>query len=999
MSIDNIRVVSGDKIPSPGKVTPWNYHHMRITFDKVDILDAKPQESDYSSLNKKMEGRSCMVYIHRINSIIGKNDRYFGTICQDRTFEIAGGFKSKPSGTKTSYGAIITNMFFGDDNYNALHPDDVKLYEEVEEGLDDGMRRGGIYYKSSMTNDYYGESEIEGKGIFNTLLDNIDCLGQKDFPNIQSRSYLGTLKKYNEDKDIYGGACALCYYIEDSLVTVVKDETTSSSSSSTDSEQKKKVLHENCLTFEIGKGGDRGNKASGEPDETYPDGDIQVTIFAKSNEMELVVNDSRRTVSFPKVTDEDNPNNCVDVGNNKLADYLILYPSYYGICFRNSMGKIGGGRFNSKQDTSNVQEVILNGDSKSPLDPWSDIRIYEYDSDSGEAKKPYTDSMRKYLSRNEGHDMEFFPKILHETKSKEDLRLRVGKGNKMYIYESPQVLFKGCVGRFGLARVVFFNHLVFTMYFKGIYVENINSYKNKSDSSKEFYYLAYPVVHYDKVMNGKAKLRGMNKYGAKCIRAVPVCSSKSKRETIYKVEVDVAVNKSEKGKENNATSYELLRSPIEVLGIELVLVRKEFQFTHLKGNGTFMFCNNGVGSWIRPQYSGARQKQLENSKKYMDLITGVNVTVGVDGVSGTMELDGYPIGQGIAIVKQSQSVGEVDLGVSGSGSIFSGYGLEASTSGTEGNYAISVKLEGVQRKMSDMNLVCAPFWDGDRLEAICLYFEQYMNLKLKMIDHTVHSISGAKNVSSNPFSSSGTWVSKNEYVTSANAGGVEAFRVPRSFHWESPAVNFKTGTSCLEALNKLAELTGCQFCVGPDGVGYFYELNKFGYPYFVDNQSKASVAKFDPPSIVSVNVAPIYDNWYNSIATFGFIRKGQKKTAEESPSFDNVIPGVEYTKTTSSLFPWSRFNVGVESGFLTKDQLAQIHDTRVKFSGAERGQGSITVLGNNQVTHMYQVIKVCGVYFFVTQISHSIDVGRKLWTTSYQIVYLDIGEETFDPWA
>jgi hypothetical protein len=42
-----------------------------------------------------------------------------------------------------------------------------------------------------------------------------------------------------------------------------------------------------------------------------------------------------------------------------------------------------------------------------------------------------------------------------------------------------------------------------------------------------------------------------------------------------------------------------------------------------------------------------------------------------------------------------------------------------------------------------MKLVCAPFWDGDRLEAICAYFKHYLKVNLKMVNYECNDIKNA----------------------------------------------------------------------------------------------------------------------------------------------------------------------------------------------------------------------------------------------------------------
>jgi len=62
--------------------------------------------------------------------------------------------------------------------------------------------------------------------------------------------------------------------------------------------------------------------------------------------------------------------------------------------------------------------------------------------------------------------------------------------------------------------------------------------------------------------------------------------------------------------------------------------------------------------------------------------------------------------------------------------------------------------------------------------------------------------------------------------------------------------------------------------VGLDGTGYFYELNDFGYPYYVEKQiKKDTVVEIDLADISSISLSPSIINKYNSIATLGFIVK------------------------------------------------------------------------------------------------------------------------------
>ena len=163
-------------------------------------------------------------------------------------------------------------------------------------------------------------------------------------------------------------------------------------------------------------------------------------------------------------------------------------------------------------------------------------------------------------------------------------------------------------------------------------------------------------------------------------------------------------------------------------------------------------------------------------------------------------------------------------------------------------------------------------------------------------------------------------------------------------------------------------------------------------PYYLKNQIRSgNYVTFDVRDIMSFNLSPSLENKYNSIATFGFIRKLTEKSGHDTPK-DNVSPGVFYTLIEpedvlegQAKFPWAKANVGVENGFQTKTELERMHRNRVMFSATDKYQGTLQVMGNTKVTHIYQVIKIGDSYFYVTNISHTIDLERKNWTTSYQV--------------
>jgi hypothetical protein len=113
--------------------------------------------------------------------------------------------------------------------------------------------------------------------------------------------------------------------------------------------------------------------------------------------------------------------------------------------------------------------------------------------------------------------------------------------------------------------------------------------------------------------------------------------------------------------------------------------------------------------------------------------------------------------------------------------------------------------------------------------------------------------------------------------------------------------------------------------VGLDGTGYFYELNDFGYPYYVENQKGGDVVEFDLTDISNISLTPSINNKYNSIATMGFLVKKKDGKIDQDSIAASTEPGIYYTNIKEdskyagkTLFPWTRHNVGMEQGYLTR---------------------------------------------------------------------------------
>lgn len=642
------------------------------------------------------------------------------------------------------------------------------------------------------------------------------------------------------------------------------------------------------------------------------------------------------------------PPHIVKEGNDWNMQPLYMYPLYSGFVISNNATRSGKSSDNGLFiPYSNIKDAIsaikINGVDKSP-------------------------EMTQLISIDE-NEMQFFPTLFQESATPESIRLEVDSANRIKMGNTVSLQWLKSYGRFSYCPIYFHRKVHFTFYFKGEYVE-----EGRLPDSKHIFYpiacanLASGVSHLD--------WSGINGDGASPVEATFVCSDHTLQESIYKVEIKMNADMPQ-------------RYPIEIFGCVKVNSRSEHPYTTKNGNGEFVFANQ-----FQPQFSWLHSNRYSDSgKNYLDLMTELSVQMSLDSVGGSLDLDAFPLERGIDEIKLPQSIGQLNLKVHGDNkNIFTGYGMELKSNVSESLHTIGLQLEGVQKKLEDIKLANAPFWDGDRLQAICAYFESYANVKLKMVNYQTTSIANALSVGNSIKGSTGTWKSNRKTIVNSTSVSRPDFRVPHSVDWRSPAVDFQNGTSCLEALDKLAELTSCVFSVQLDGIGYFYELNDFGIPYYVYNQDSSNIISFDASEVISVDISPYLENKYNCFITMGFLQKKDRKTDRviESSVQMGLLQTLKDLSDSLVDYPWARAIINVENGFLTKSELGQIHSNNVKHGIVDVYQGRVTVKGNTDVNHLYQRVKICGVDFFVISIDHSINLGSKEWTTSYGLNAYDM---------
>lgn len=677
---------------------------------------------------------------------------------------------------------------------------------------------------------------------------------------------------------------------------------------------------------------------------------------------------------------------------------VFAYPLYNGFVFSGSPDT--GGMF------------IKYSDFQAPLNM---VKI--------KSNSKMTDEMKEDFLQNPYSQMQWFPTLVQETQFPDDLSLSLMDeitsknkfGTKTTILKklnfiNPKLEWWYSTGKFAYCPLFFSPCLSFDLYFKGDSVEKSNSDYLMTNSE----YYIYPIGAIGNVGVDEDKLYdNFTNTGAKCLEISDLYINEDDMsnaiQPIYQVHFEYSYS-------GNTTGNPLPRYPLELFGCVVATKRKKFQFSLRNENGTFSSYSNSLIKDL-DYHNQFNVPNSDNSGlyKWMDFITNLTVSCQFQGPNGSFTLDEYAMNRDLKDVRLDQLVGEVDFKVEQVDSyhpthdypaahhqqnkripydqlstIFKGYALELRNQVSEAGHTIDGTLQGLQKKLSDMKLITAPYWDGDRLEMICQYFEQYCKIKIYMVDNEVETYEDRKEVSyTEP-----TWVADKRRMIGDSYTSSPDFRVPRSFEYSKPSVDFPTGTSCLEALNKLAEYTSCALVIQPDGTVDFFELNNMGVPYYVKKQFDNDImVSFGPQEIISLNISPYLENKYNSFVTFALLKKRSKKTNRVQAV--TTSPGI-VTTFGDNTYPWSRPNVSVENGSLTPSELKYVHANNVLFGISDIYQGQVQVYGNTKVYHLYQAVEICGVKFFVQSIDHQIDLSTKTWTTSYGLTYFNAEGVQYD---
>ncbi len=431
----------------------------------------------------------------------------------------------------------------------------------------------------------------------------------------------------------------------------------------------------------------------------------------------------------------------------------------------------------------------------------------------------------------------------------------------------------------------------------------------------------------------------------------------------------------------------LQKYPVEIFGLIHVTKREGRLNDILNGDGDFRrdFSVNVVGELYTDYTNGAAC--CDNAAGWEKFITGVQVQHGLEGTTGTLSLDKYlmmklnvlpqQIIGALTLVAENGFYNEDGSTMNGGahdikpneeyempwGQFFKGYAMEIQDQVSESSSTLGVRLTGIQKKLSDMKLVNCPFWDGDAVftsdpEGVMNYFISYTGCRLKYVPE---------------FSSRG--VSVHDMI------------LPRSWDWKAPAVNFVLGTPCLDAIREIAKKINHQFIIQPDGCGYFYHMDEYGCPEWVSRGPV--VASFSAADIISMEITPYLENRYNTFLTLGVLAEENSENGSLFPAGEK--PGMKFSQVhiNSNDYPWSRIYTFAEPGIVTIKDLEEFHRVNVRFGTSEIYEGSVTVPGCHAFC-IFDRVKIGSMDFYLTGITHDLNMQTKEWITSLSIARFDV---------
>ena len=363
-------------------------------------------------------------------------------------------------------------------------------------------------------------------------------------------------------------------------------------------------------------------------------------------------------------------------------------------------------------------------------------------------------------------------------------------------------------------------------------------------------------------------------------------------------------------------------------------VDEEREFPIKNGNGSFSLGWSGG----TPGGSGG---------DWWDYIQSINVSIGIDGSSGSIVVDKYGIaGQdavaiqkiGAITVAMKDGYGTVD------GSVFQGLAMGVSDAKTSGSATWTIPLFGLEKKLDDIVLINVPYFDGRSMNETLDYLTRYAGIIMDM--------SGVDNPSL-PLSST------------SNVNSVR-------FDW-------KTGTTVRTAIEDVMKDTQSTYVVR-DGKIYFYTLSDMtGLPtHMGPNRSTG----YTDTRISTVDRNPDFENLRNMLVVLAQqeVPDGEGTEITDIPTFPRMATK---SQITTPDVPWAKCIVESTPGMMDETFVEDYLDKLAAKSLLYDITGSLTIAGNADIKP-YDQWAEGGVSYLIKSVTHNLDCVNKTWTTSME---------------
>jgi len=379
----------------------------------------------------------------------------------------------------------------------------------------------------------------------------------------------------------------------------------------------------------------------------------------------------------------------------------------------------------------------------------------------------------------------------------------------------------------------------------------------------------------------------------------------------------------------------------EIFGY-ILRTEEERDFVSKTGNGSFAL------DWVGGDPGGPTPASWSRYIQSVSVTTAISDNGSTS--SGTITVDKYGLaGYNASVI---QDIGAITISASGgestfSGVIFQGLAMGISDQDSADSNVWTIPLVGLEMKMQDIKLVRPPFFDGYLLANALNFLCRYGGITP-------------------------------DYTYAPNAG-TEAFRLPSSQDIEIAVLDYKTGTSVMDAINGIMGYAQHAYVVR-DGRIYFYERDSSGMPVWLSNPANTARQLSHPDSkIQTIDRTPDFDDIRNEIVIVGLSQvTGGTETDLKVPLQPQILT---INQSTTPDIPWSRPQLEAVPGAVSRSimqnyaEAVRIDSSIYRFSGRTTVRGDARIKPYDRWSGTQAIVSV----------THNLDFQAKTWTTDLEL--------------